>query len=126
MLTFTKQERTVVSLFISVLFLGTILEYSFKKYPFLADAVNLIDSDRLYSKIDINTASIEELIDIPYIGEYTASNIIRYRQMHGPFLSVEQVKNVKGIRDKNYQRFYKYLMVDRKTVLFLERASHGF
>ncbi|MCK5013426.1 MAG: helix-hairpin-helix domain-containing protein [Candidatus Omnitrophica bacterium] len=108
---FTKQERTVLSLFVLTALFGAMLRYAFAKYPALVDIVNLIDSDRIYSKVDINTSSVEELIDIPYIGEYTANNIVRYRQEHGPFKRIEQIKNVKGIRDKNYEGFYRYLRV---------------
>jgi len=111
MLSFTKQERIVLSLFVLIVLSGSIFQYAFKKYPSLKDIVNLIDSDRIYSKIDINSASFEEFVEIPYIGEYTASNIIQYRQTHGPFTEIKQIKNVKGIRDKNYQRFYRHLKV---------------
>ena len=115
MFAFTKQERMVLSLFVVIVLSGSILQYAFKKYPSLKDTVNLIDSDKIYSKVDINTASLEELIDIPYIGEYTAANIIQYRRKHGLFTAVEQIKNVKGIRGKNYEKFYRYLKrVDKK------------
>jgi len=73
--------------------------------------VNLIDSEQIYFKVDINTAALEELIDVPYIGRYTAENIIRYRQENGPFKDKAHVKKVKGVRDKNYERFYKYLKI---------------
>lgn len=105
----------VLSLFVLVVLAGTILKYAFAKYPALVDIVNLIDSDRIYSKVDINTASVEELIDIPYIGAYTASNIIQYRREYGFFKRIEEIKNVKGIRDKNYERFYRYLKVSNNN-----------
>lgn len=108
---FTQQERTVLSLLVLTALSGSILQHAFKKFPALADIVNLIDSDRIYSKVDLNTASAEELVEVPYIGEYTASNIIRYRQEHGLFTAIEQVKNVKGIREKNYEKFRGYLSV---------------
>lgn len=111
---FTKQEKTVLSVFILIMISGSILQYAFKKYPGLGDIVNLIDSDIIYAKVDINTASVEELIDIPYIGAYTASNIIRYREEHGPFKRIDQIKDVKGIRDANYKKFYKYLKVSNE------------
>lgn len=98
-------------LFVLIILSGSTLQYAFKKYPALKDIVNLIDSDRIYAKTDINTGSVEDLIDIPYIGEYTAANIVRYRQQHGPFTSIEQIKNVKGIRDKNYEKFWRYLRI---------------
>lgn len=115
MFSFTKQEKLVLILFVCVVLFGSLLQVAFKRYPFLSDIVNLIDSDRIYDKVDINTGSFEELVDIPYIGEYTAANIIQYRQEHGVFTDIKQVKNVKGIRDKNYQRFYQYLKVSKST-----------
>ena len=111
MFAFTKQERLVLSLFVLIIFFGSILQYSFKKFHGLRDMVNLIDSDKVYKKINLNTAPMEELVGIPYIGEYTAANIIQYRQEHGPFTSIEQVKEVKGIRDKNYEKFYRHLKI---------------
>ena len=114
MFVLTKQERTVV-LFLAVIMLtGTIFDAALKKHPHITNIVNLIDSDRLFPKVNINSASSEELIAIPYIGEYTAGNIVRYREVHGPFMRIEDIKNVKGIRDKNYERFRKYLKVSSR------------
>ena len=109
MFTFTKQEQLVLYLFVIIVLFGSSLQIAFKKYPSLGDIVNLIDSDRIYHKVDINTASFQELVNIPYIGEYTANNIIKYRQEYGSFTDNDQLKNVKGIRDKNYQKFFPYL-----------------
>jgi len=115
MFSFTKQEQLVLYLFVCIVLCGSLLQYAFKKYPPLSDIVNLIDSDTIYHKVDINTAPFEELVNIPYIGEYTAANIIKYRQENGPFTGIEKIKNVKGIRDKNYQHFYKHLKVRKKN-----------
>jgi len=109
MFSFTKQERLVLYLLVLIVLLGSSLQFAFKKYPFLGDIVNLIDSNRIYHKVDINTASFDELVNIPYIGEYTANNIIQYRREHGMFTTRDQLKKVKGIRDKNYQEFYPHL-----------------
>jgi competence protein ComEA len=111
MFAFTRQERSVLTLFVLIVLAGAVLNYAFVKYPSLKDMVNLIDGEGIYFKIDLNTAITEELMELPYIGRSTAENILQYRQQHGPFKSVEEVKNVKGIRDKNYERFYKYLKI---------------
>ena len=52
------------------------------------------------AKININTASVEELTDLQKIGVKTAERIVAYRQAHGPFETVADLKNVKGIGDK--------------------------
>jgi len=109
---FTKQERLVLSILALVIFLGAFLQIVFKKYPQIHNIVNLIESDVIYHKVDLNTASHEELVAVPYIGEYTARSIIQYRQ-HTLFKSIEEVKNVKGIREKNYAKFAMYLKVKK-------------
>ena len=114
MFSFTRQERIVLSLLALIMLTGASLNYAFKKYPRLQDIVNLIDSDRLYPKQDVNTATLNGLVRIPYIGEYTARNIINYREKNGLFKSVEQIKCVKGIREKNYEKFAPFLEIKKR------------
>ena len=111
MVSFTKQERLVLLGLAFVLLSGSIFQYLLKRYPRLKDSVFLLENDRVGPKVDLNTASLEDLVRLPYIGEYTARNILAYRAEKGRFASVEEVKFVKGIKEKNYQRFSRYLMV---------------
>ena len=48
-------------------------------------------------KININTASALDLERLPGIGEKRAQDIVAYREEHGPFQSVEELDNVRGI-----------------------------
>ena len=50
--------------------------------------------------LDINTASAEEFIKVKGIGEKKAERIISYRNEHGKFNSIDELKNVKGIGKK--------------------------
>lgn len=50
--------------------------------------------------LDINSASKEEFIKVKGIGEKKAEKIIAYRDEHGKFSSIDELKNVKGIGDK--------------------------
>ena len=50
--------------------------------------------------IDINTATAEEFVKVKGIGEKKAERIIAYRDEHGKFESVDELKNVKGIGKK--------------------------
>ncbi len=62
-------------------------------------------------KININEADLQDLISIPGIGAKTANAIIEYRHTHGPFQSIEEIKNVKGIGDKKFNRIKNYIVV---------------
>ena len=50
--------------------------------------------------ININTASVEELVELKGIGDAKAKAIVEYREKSGPFKSVDDLQNVKGIGDK--------------------------
>lgn len=53
-------------------------------------------------KVNINTASAEQLDTLPGVGESTAQKIIADREANGPFSSPEDLKRVPGIGDKKY------------------------
>ena len=48
-------------------------------------------------KININSASVGQLVAVQGIGHDTAENILAYIEEHGPFKSIEEVQEVKGI-----------------------------
>ena len=50
-------------------------------------------------RVDINTAAKDELMTLNGIGEARADSIIKYREEHGGFQSIEELKEVEGIKD---------------------------
>ena len=63
------------------------------------------------SKININTATQEELDSLPGIGPSTALKIINYRKEHGKFSKVEELKNVSGIGDSKFAQLKDLITV---------------
>ncbi|MDD2414650.1 MAG: ComEA family DNA-binding protein [Eubacteriaceae bacterium] len=54
--------------------------------------------------ININSASQEQLMTLPGIGEVLAKNIMDYRTEHGGFSSIEEIKEVNRVGDKLYDQ----------------------
>lgn len=62
------------------------------------------------SKININKAPLEELMNIPGIGEEKAKKIIEYRT-NTPFEKIEDITNISGIGEKTFEKFKEYITI---------------
>jgi competence protein ComEA len=56
-------------------------------------------------QVNINTAELQALIDLPGIGRALATRIIAYREQNGPFDTVDQLIDVQGIGSNNINEF---------------------
>lgn len=64
-------------------------------------------------KININTATVEELKAHPYIKFNLANPIVAYRNEHGAFSKIEDIKKVMAVTEEVYRRVAPYLIVQR-------------
>lgn len=74
------------------------------------DPMPLMDSTD-DEKININTASKEELMTLPNIGEKRADSILEYRE-NNKFEKIEDIKNVSGIGDKFFEQLKDLIKTD--------------
>ncbi|WP_457641344.1 ComEA family DNA-binding protein [Persephonella sp.] len=91
------QKKTVLTLILIILFMKYFFENSYSR--------SVTEANDL--RININTASLEDLKKIPYIGEKTGEKIIKLREETGHFSSIEQLKNI-----RNYKKFKNYIKVE--------------
>jgi competence protein ComEA len=66
-------------------------------------------------KVNLNTATVSQLVDLPGIGPALAARIVEHRQKNGAFKSVEDVMAVKGIGEKNFSKIQGFLSVGAPT-----------
>ena len=63
------------------------------------------------SKININTATLEQLQTLPRIGEAKAKNILAYRKKNGGFKKIEEIKEISGIGESIFDQIKDYITI---------------
>ncbi|UCD15886.1 MAG: ComEA family DNA-binding protein [Candidatus Omnitrophota bacterium] len=108
----TPTERKVI-IFIGILILsGSTLRFVNKRY-FKDSFFKETEASKVQSPlapVNINKATVDELIRLPGIGRKTAALIIEYRSEFGAFLGLDDLKKVKGIADKKAQALKEYIV----------------
>ena len=66
--------------------------------------------------LDLNRATEQELERLPGIGAVLARRIVQYRETHGRFRDLEQLRDVKGIGKKTFERIRAFLAVPAAAV----------
>lgn len=84
-------------------------------------APEVVDSVRKYGyvekgapvkKINLNTATFEELRQHPYIGYQLARAVVSYRTQHGPFPNVEELRKIKLLNEEAFRKMQPYLAIE--------------
>jgi len=66
--------------------------------------------------LNINTASLDDLIKIPYLSQSSCLRIIEYRKTNGPFNSLDELLNISGITEEILNRIEPFLVIEKKKV----------
>lgn len=64
-------------------------------------------------KININTATSDDLVRLSGIGKAIAQRIIDYRETVAPFKTIEDIKNVKGIGDATFEKIKEMITIEQ-------------
>ena len=61
--------------------------------------------------LDLNTATMTQLMELPGIGEVLAQRILEYRQTNGSFITIDELLNVKGIGEKKLEELEPFVKI---------------
>ncbi len=81
----------------------------------LAVVFSLFLFSMAWAKMNINTASVEELRGLPGVGKTVAERIVSYREANGPFKSPEDLIKVKGIGQKKLEKILPLITVESEA-----------
>lgn len=76
------------------------------------DAKEIMGSEEKSNLININIATLEELMKLPGIGESKGKAIIEYRENVGRFTSIDDLANVSGIGNKTVEKLREFVDID--------------
>ena len=66
----------------------------------------------LASRVNINTATVEELDALPLVGPARGSAIVEHREIHGPFQSIDDLEKVDGVGEETMSAVREMITVD--------------
>jgi competence protein ComEA len=74
-----------------------------------------MSSEQNTGVININTASVDQLKMLPGIDDQIAKNIVYYRDTNGPFITLDDLLNVKGVTKEEFNQVNQYLVLQGDT-----------
>ena len=105
MFKFTKEEKIVLIFLLGCLFIGLAGLYYKKVNPATGPAIEFNKKEaKPLKKVNINKAAWSDLVELEHVGPVMAERIIDYRAKYGAFQKKEDIKNVKGIGEKAYEK----------------------
>ena len=76
--------------------------------------------------VDVNVVDSATLVELPQLGSYTAGRIVSYREKLGGFISLEQLREVKGIDSARYEAIFPYLRLESVEIKQLDVNRSDF
>jgi competence ComEA-like helix-hairpin-helix protein len=117
MLNLEKREKFILLVLLATLLIGMVIGLYQKRTAYIDVKPNSFvhsaeDGPTEPLKININESGAEDLMKLRGVGKVLAGRIIEYRKTSGRFVSVEDLKRVKGFGQKLYDRVKDEVSID--------------
>jgi len=117
-----KREKFILLILITILLIGIAIGFYQKRavhvgvkpgdFTYLSENHSTEDPSITTSKININESDLVGLTKLKGVGSVLAGRIIEYRSTNGSFRSVEELKKVKGVGQKLYEKIRDGVSID--------------
>lgn len=101
MFNLTRQERFTILFLLTIALIGLGINFCLKSNS-KAKRIFVIDIN--LSKIDLNQVRLQDLLGTRYISKTLAERIIEYRNTGGRIEDIEELKQIKGINSKRFEK----------------------
>lgn len=95
----------------SKLYIPSINDKEEEEYFIISNTSDQKNTEKKTLRVNINTATSEELQRLPGIGEAMAIRIITYRKENGKFSKIEDLKEVSGIGEAKFNNIKSYIYI---------------
>lgn len=102
----SRRETIVLLIMVAALIIINVVGY-IRRQNFKRNYQVIVEESAV--RISINYASVDKLTDLPGIGPSIAARIIEYREKCGGFQRLSDLKEVKGIGEKLFQKILPYI-----------------
>jgi len=101
----------VVAVLVGGAFYTARLSEGAPRVVYTASLEEIEDESQDSLRVDINTADVEELDELPEVGPSTAQSIIDYREANGEFRSVDELEEIPGIGPETLEKIDPFATV---------------
>lgn len=109
MLNFTAEEKRVILFVLGLAFCGLILSSLVK----VSGRIEKIANPQIQlARINLNKISLDQLIGFRCVSPKLAQRIVEYRNLRKGFGSLEELKEVKGIGDRRYEKLSEIFFIE--------------
>ncbi|TVM00772.1 MAG: hypothetical protein CV087_12235 [Candidatus Brocadia sp. WS118] len=84
---------------------------------FVFQSHNGLSAAEIEGKININTATEEQIAVLPGVGPKLASEVVNYRKANGNFMEVADLKKVNGVGDKKFEKMKNFIVTEGDTTI---------
>jgi competence ComEA-like helix-hairpin-helix protein len=95
---------------------------SVQPYFVRAEATGSVSKGEI-SVLNVNVASADEMASVPGLGEKKSQAIVKFREKHGPFARLEDLKKVDGIGDKLFEKIRQYVTVKADSAIKAQKKQ---